>query len=648
MNIPAAEPGLLLTVIPVLPLAGAITLSCGDWFGLRTPGRSIALLAAGLSLLAIVAAAVVLGVGEAPRTMTGGRWLVLRGGAGGTIDVSLRWDGLAALWLLVQTTAALLVLSCARESERRAAGARSTAAWSLALLGLVDLLALAGNYWQFFVCWELSLIAAWRLLATAATDECDARAAHRMLWTGLIGDLPLLVGLLAIWQAFGTFEFAAVLHTVAEQTAVPESSPDVMRGFATFCLVIAAVVRCAQFPVCNWLLSAAGTRATAAHWGLLIGVVPAGALLLLKSAPLLTTSAAALTLLVNWGCLSAAVWGCLALTQPDSHRALASFVAGTLGLVCAGLGAANGSGLESATFLASNLIVMPAALLCLLPQSENRNGREATRRGRRVAVCLAMALASGIWGQEAVLRDLWTSVDAAATLQSPPPETEATDTAPSTAPHASSPAAPLAAVLAHLLLCLGLFRALLRSRLEPTRIGTGCADGFHCSVSGVVLIAISGGLFVPVLFSLEPQLSGRPMDDGLTAAGLLVRLCGPGMTGLLMMLALLLAWLIVVKSPEAGTRLESAFGSLARLSRRGFYIDEACWICCGLPLSISGNVFRFLERHVWERELLPGGDETLAAPDADSRGAVEDRSLIPVLALFVAAGAVLVILLLEG
>jgi NADH:ubiquinone oxidoreductase subunit 5 (subunit L)/multisubunit Na+/H+ antiporter MnhA subunit len=647
MNVFEAQSGLLLTVIPVLPLAGAITLWCGDWRGLRTPGRSIALLAAGLSLLAVVAAVVVLGIGEAPRTLTGGRWLVLRDGAGGMIDVSLRWDGLAALWLLVQTAAALPVLYCAPEREQPAGGARSMAAWSLALLGLVDLLALAGNYWLFLVCWELALIAAWRLLASAATDELDARAAYRMLWTGLVGDLPLLVGLLAIWQSFGTFEFVVVLNNaVAEGTSAPESSADVMRGLATFCLVIAALVRCAQFPASNWLPPAAGARATPALWGTLIGVVPTGAFLLLRSAPLLATSPAALTLLVNWGCLSAAVWGCLALTQSDSRRALASFVAGTLGLVCAGIGAAGGSGLESATFLASNLIVMPAALLCLLPHSEHANGRDKSWRRRRAAVCLGMALGSGIWGQEAVLRDLWTAADAAAASQRPPPEMAATDMPPSTASHASSAAAPLAAVLAHLLLSLGLFRTLFRSRPESIPNGTNDPDGFRITIPGVVILSISAVLLVPVLYGLQPRLSGQQANDGFAATDLLMRLCRPGMTGLLMILALLLAWLLVAKSPQSSARLENTFGSLARLSRRGFYIDEACWISCGLPLSICANVLRFLEHHVWERELLSGDDGTLVAPDADSGG--EGRSLMPVLALFVAAGAVLVILLLEG
>jgi hypothetical protein len=160
-------------------------------------------------------------------------------------------------------------------------------------------------------------------------------------------------------------------------------------------------------------------------------------------------------------------------------------------------------------------------------------------------------------------------------------------------------------------------------------------------------MSISAGLFVPVLFALQPQLSGRNMNDSLAAADLLARLCMPGMTGLLMLLALLVAWLLVVKSPRAGARLENAFGSLARLSRRGFYIDEACWICWGLPLSICGDVFRFLEHHVWEREFFSGDDGIVAPTEADSGGAADGRSLTPVLALFVAAGAVLVILMLE-
>jgi formate hydrogenlyase subunit 3/multisubunit Na+/H+ antiporter MnhD subunit len=648
MSIPEAQPGLLLALIPLLPLAGAITLWCGTWCGLRTPGRSIALLAAGLSLLTIVAAVVSLGAGEAPRTLTGGRWLVLRGGAAGAINLSLRWDGLAALWLLVQSAAALLVLCCSRRGAQSALGARSTAAWSLSLLGLVDLLALAGNYWQLFVCWELSLVAAWRLLASVAADEAEERAAERVLWTGLIGDLPLLIGLLAIWQSFGTFEFAAVLQPVAAAPVPPESPPDVMRGFATFCLIIAALVRCAQFPVCNWLPRAAGMRGAAAQWGTLIGIVATGVFLLLRSVPLLATNAAALSLLVNWGCLSAAVWGCLVLTQPDWRRALASFVTGMLGLACAGIGMAGRWGVESAIFLASNLIVLSAALLCCRHLAENGNRRAAHGPGRRGAVCLAIALASGVWGQEAVLFELWESGDVVAGTQHRPPADAVGDAARPAAVHGTSPAAPLAAVFAHLLLSLGLLRALFRSETASIQIGSDASGESRLGGYGVAVIVLSAALFVPLLISLRPPLPGWQVVDGRGVTDVILRLCTPGITGLLMLLALLLAWFLSRASRDAGARLERSFSSLVRLSRRGFYVDEAFWICCGLPLSICANVCRFLEQYVWERELISADDGISPAPDADTDAVVAGRSLVPVLALFVAAGAVLVILLLEG
>jgi formate hydrogenlyase subunit 3/multisubunit Na+/H+ antiporter MnhD subunit len=626
MNIPETQLGLLLIQVPILPLAGAATLWGGAWCGLRTAGKSIALLAAGLSLMSIVAALVLPGAGEAPRTLIGGRWLEL--GAGSGINISLHWDGLGALWLIVQTVAALLVLSCVKEGEEVDAGARSTAAWSLALLGLLDLLALSGNYWQLFVCWELSLVAAWRLLATAATNEADVRAAQRMLWTGLIGDLPLLVGLLAIWQAFGTFEFAAVLPA-ASTAATPDSPLDVMRGFAAFCLVIAALVRCAQFPACNWLPLAAGTRATPALWGTLIGVLPAGVFLLLRSAPLLAANPAAMSLLVNWGCLSAAVWGCLALTQPDARRALAAFVAGAFGLACAGVGASGGTDLAPAAYLACNLLVLPAALLCGFSIVARAGDRGA---GWSMTLVLAIVLASGVWGQEAVLGDLWTpGANSAAPLDAPPADARVT-----------SPAPPLAALLAHLLLSLGLFRILLRRDQALVHRDGDAPDtphGGRFRLGGLVAIAL---LLVPCLFGWR-WLSGQET----AGAEANVRLAMPGMTGLAMILALLIAWLARSPSRATAPSSETALASLARLSRRGFYVDEAFRICCGLPLAVCANVFRFLELHVWEWELLSGDDGAGPASDADADPAVEGRSLMPVLALFAAAGAVLAILLLE-
>jgi len=390
---------------------------------------------------------------------------------------------------------------------------------------------------------------------------------------------------------------------------------------------------------------AAGLRATAALWGTLIGVAAAGVFLLLRSAPLLTANPAALSLLVNWGCLSAAVWGCLALTQPDWRGALASFVAGMLGFVCAGIGAAGSSGAEPATFLAGNLVVLSAALLCCRQSAGTDHHGAARGPGRRGALCLAMALASGGWGQEAVLRDLWQSGVVAET-QEPQPADAAPDAAPPAAGHASSAAAPLAAVLAQFLLCLGLFGGLFRGETEATLIGTDASTETRLGGFGVTLVILSAGLFVPLLFIFRSRLPGWQFVDGHGAAGLVVRLCTPGMTALLMLLALLLAGFHSRASGDARARLKRAFSSLSRLSRRGFYVDEMFWICCGLPLSICANVCRFLEQHVWERELLSGDNGVLPVPDADA--ALEGRSPMPVMALFVVAGAVLVILLLEG
>lgn len=634
MNIPETQLGLLLTQIPLLPLAGAVTLWGGAWCGLRTPGRSIALLATGLSLLAIVAAVVVLGDGAAVRTVQAGRWLALHGGARGGITLSLRWDGLAELWLIVQTAAALLVMSWTKGGEQSAVRARSTAAWSLALLGLLDLLVLSGSYGQLFACWELCVVAAWRLLAAAAENDSDARGAQRMLWTGLIGDLPLLIGLLAIWQAFGTFELAAVL-TAAAMAAAQDSPPDVMRGFAAFCLVFAALFRCAQFPVCNWLPLAAGTRGTAALWGTLIGVLPAGVFLLLRSAPLLATNEAALLLLVNWGCLSAAVWGCLALTQPDARRSLAAFVAGSLGLACAGIGAAGGAELAPAAYLACNLVVMGAALLCCLSLVTTCRGRGA---GWRRTLLLAVALASGAWGQEAVLRDLWSPGNGLAELPDPPP----------VAAPGTSPTAPLAALLAHLLLSLGLFRVLLRSDEAPAHTASDAPDALPRPRFGLGALVLIAALLVPFLWGVRPALAGAPSAAGNGFAEMIVQLAMPGMTGLAMILALLIGWLNTGSPRDTEASSETMLGSLARLSRRGFYVDEAFWICCGLPLTICASVCRFLERHVWEWELLTGNEGASPVSDVDAETTAEGRSLMPVLALFVAAAAVLIILLVES
>jgi NADH:ubiquinone oxidoreductase subunit 5 (subunit L)/multisubunit Na+/H+ antiporter MnhA subunit len=379
----------------------------------------------------------------------------------------------------------------------------------------------------------------------------------------------------------------------------------------------------------------AATRGTAALWGTLIGVLPAGVFLLLRSAPLLVANPAALSLLVNWGCLSAAVWGCLALSQADVPRTLAAFVAGTFGLACAGVGASGGTDLAPAAYLACNLVVLPAALLCGLSLVARNGDRGA---GWRMTLLLAVALASGVWGQESVLGDLWAPGTESAAPQDVPPA----------AAQVTSPAAPLAALLAHQLLCLGLFRSFFRSNQALANNAVDSPDAPRGGRSGLGALFVVAVLLVPFLFGLRPWQPGAGEAAAGHVAESIVRLAMPGMTGLAMIVALLIGWLTRNPSHVAGVSAEGTLGSLARLSRRGFYVDEAFRMCCCLPLAVCANVCRFLELSVWEQELLTGDDGVGPASDVDADPALEGRSLMPVLALFAAAGAVLIVLLLEG
>jgi NADH-quinone oxidoreductase subunit L len=76
--------------------------------------------------------------------------------------------------------------------------------FSFSMLGLV----LAGNIFQVFVFWELVGVCSYFLIGFYTERHSASSAANKAFIMNRVGDFGFLIGLMALWTSFGTFQFA--------------------------------------------------------------------------------------------------------------------------------------------------------------------------------------------------------------------------------------------------------------------------------------------------------------------------------------------------------------------------------------------------------------------------------------------------------
>ncbi|RLS63153.1 MAG: NADH-quinone oxidoreductase subunit L, partial [Planctomycetota bacterium] len=80
------------------------------------------------------------------------------------------------------------------------------------MLGIV----IAGNLAMVFIFWELVGICSWFLIGFYYERQSAATAANKAFIVNRVGDFGMLIGLMAIWGALGTFHFADSTRTDAD------------------------------------------------------------------------------------------------------------------------------------------------------------------------------------------------------------------------------------------------------------------------------------------------------------------------------------------------------------------------------------------------------------------------------------------------
>src|SRR5262249_48824081 len=117
--------------------------------------------------------------------------------------------------------------------------------FTFSMLGVV----LANNFIELFVFWELVGLSSYLLIGYWFERPAAVDAGKKAFLTNRLGDFGFLVGILLVWQAFGSLNFG-VLRGLAPADSPQWTEIATVGGLLIFC---GAMGKSAQFPLHVWL-----------------------------------------------------------------------------------------------------------------------------------------------------------------------------------------------------------------------------------------------------------------------------------------------------------------------------------------------------------------------------------------------------------
>ena len=328
----------LAWLIPTLSAIAFVVVALG---GRWLPGRgayiSIAAMAAGFALW-LVALGDMLG-GGASVVSYGVEWLT----AGGTtIGWGVHIDRLTVVMLGLVTFVALLVQVYSLEYMR----GDSRFGWYFAvhsLFGAAMLaLVLADNLLFLYIAWELVGLGSYLLIGHWWERRSAAEAAKKAFITTRIGDVGLLIGIILLFRATGTFDISDIIE-LAQAGAIGQGTLTA----SALLLFMGAMGKSAQFPFHVWLPDAMEGPTPVSALIHAATMVAAGVYLVARMLPMFELAPVAMLVVAVIGLITFLYAGTLALVMTDIKRALAYSTVSHLGLMMLSLGAL---GLAAAMF----------------------------------------------------------------------------------------------------------------------------------------------------------------------------------------------------------------------------------------------------------------------------------------------------------
>jgi NADH-quinone oxidoreductase subunit L len=170
------------------------------------------------------------------------------------VDMGVYIDNMSAIMLLMVSGVATLIHLFSTwymdHDEKQGRFFVFLPLFTSAMLGLV----LSDNLFSMFIFWEIMGFCSYALIGIYVKKEKAGDASLKAFMTTRVGDVFLLLGIVAIWTTIGSVTYVDIYAAIAEGKFAGLSVLGI--SFATFsalCIFLGAMGKSAQFPLQVWL-----------------------------------------------------------------------------------------------------------------------------------------------------------------------------------------------------------------------------------------------------------------------------------------------------------------------------------------------------------------------------------------------------------
>lgn len=326
-------------LIPVLPLLGATVVGVGLISFNQFTNRLRQLNA--VFIISLLGASMVLSFALLWSQLQGHEsyLYLIEWAAAGNFHLQMGYtiDHLTALMCVIVTSVAFLVMIYTDGYMAHDPGYVRFYAYlsifSSSMLGLV----FSPNLVQVYIFWELVGMCSYLLIGFWYDRKAAAAACQKAFVTNRVGDFGLLLGMLGLYWATGSFEFEVMGDRLRDLIASGTISSGLAILFAIL-VFLGPVAKSAQFPLHVWLPDAMEGPTPISALIHAATMVAAGVFLVARMYPVFDQIPAAMNVIAFTGAFTALLGATIALTQNDIKKGLAYSTISQLGYMVMAMG----------------------------------------------------------------------------------------------------------------------------------------------------------------------------------------------------------------------------------------------------------------------------------------------------------------------
>jgi NADH-quinone oxidoreductase subunit L len=254
------------------------------------------------------------------------------------VDMGIYVDNMAAIMLLMVSGVAFLIHLFSTwymdHDEKHGRFFIFLPLFTSAMLALV----LSDNLFSLFIFWEIMGFCSYSLIGIYNKKEKAGDASLKAFMTTRVGDVFLLLGMVAIWMVIGSVSYVDIYAAIAQGKFAGQAVMGIsLATFAGLCIFLGGMGKSAQFPLHVWLPDAMMGPTPGSALIHAATMVAAGVYLSLRMYPLMVLGDLTWFIAVI-GAITAFMAATIALVQTDIKAVLAFSTISQLGYMMIGVG----------------------------------------------------------------------------------------------------------------------------------------------------------------------------------------------------------------------------------------------------------------------------------------------------------------------